>query len=258
MNAFDAPELMRIQTIVSAYSSVFTPDDAVGFPQSLPEARKIGLGRRSLTGFLTSGQKVDGFGPFESALERDYFVLLEFDPRVIAWHPQPVKVKVPPSEGRRARRYTPDVAVEYSEGSGNASLHHVELCEIKYRAELRENWTELKPALKAARAYATSQGWKFGIYTEVEIRTPRLKNAKFFLPYANRGTDDEDIYRLAMELRELGESTPEKLIGILDVEDRPRMLSVLWHMVAKGYVDLDLEREVTMRSLIRLNERAPI
>jgi len=56
----------------------------------LPEARKIGYGRRALTGLLTGARKTPGLGAFESALERDLFILLEFDPRVIAWYPQPL------------------------------------------------------------------------------------------------------------------------------------------------------------------------
>lgn len=85
---YNAPKLVRRSTIVTGISYTFPTDDAFDFPQVLPEARKIGLGRRSLTGFLTSGQKVKGLGPFESSLERDYYVLLEFDRRVLAWHPE--------------------------------------------------------------------------------------------------------------------------------------------------------------------------
>ncbi len=251
-------KLARIWPIVAAYSDVFTADDALGFPEPMPPARKIGLGRRSLTGFLTSGRKVDGLGAFESALERDFFVLLEFNPLVLAWHPQPVRLKVPTSEGKRAKHYTPDVAVEYTDAPGGTELQRVELCEVKYRDDLKENWAKLKPSFKAARAYARSQGWKFTIYTEDEIRTPRLKNAKFILPYGVRGIDDGDIARIAMELRPLGKSSPTTFLRRFDVSERGRFLGVLWHMVAKGYVVMDFDREITMSSDMYLHEHAPV
>lgn len=246
-----APQLVRISTIVAAYSSVFTAEDAFGLPEELPPVRKIGLGRRSLTGFLGSAKKAEGLPAFESALERDFYALLEFDSSVVAWHPQPVKVKVP---GRRAP-YRPDVAVEYRSGQGDQpSTEHIELCEIKYREELKRDWSKLKPAFKAGIRFARSQGWRFSIYTEVEIRTQRLKNAKFFLTYADRGTDAEDIHRLAVELLN-GNSTPHALMSRLDPIERPRMLGVLWHMVAKNLIDLDMSSEVTMQTPIKLNEQ---
>lgn len=96
----------------------------------MPEARKIGYGRRALTGLLTGARKTPGLGAFESALERDLFILLEFDPRVIAWYPQPLTVSVPleSGTGRRASRYTPDVAIEYSAEPGGREVQRVELC----------------------------------------------------------------------------------------------------------------------------------
>jgi hypothetical protein len=249
----DTSKLLRLSTIVAAVSTVFTADDAIGLSNNLPPARKIGLGRRSLTGFLTSAQKVEGNGAFESALERDYFTLLEFDRRVLAWHPQPVKIKVP----GRANRYTPDVAVEYTDTDDSSNLERVELCEIKYRDEIKRNWTDLKPALMAGRRYARSQGWRFEIYSEVEIRTPRLQNAKFFLGYVERGTDEEDIYRVARALENLGPTTPTKLLDRFDLGDRGRLMGVLWHMVAKNHVLADFDREVVhMNSRISLNEPA--
>ena len=136
MDGFADPKLLRLSTIVSEISYRFDADDETGGNSFLPEARKIGYGRRALTGLMTGAHKTPGNGAFESALERDLFVLLEFDRRVIAWHPQPFTIPVPKSDGRRASRYTPDVAVEYSAAPNGKTLARVELCEVKYRQEL--------------------------------------------------------------------------------------------------------------------------
>jgi len=210
-----------------------------------------------LTGFLTSARKSPGFGPFESSLERDFFLLLEFDRTVLAWHPQPLTLPVPATAGLRRSRYTPDVAVEYADVPGGSRLARVELCEVKYRDELKANWKLLKPKLKAGVHHARVNNWRFRIYTEREIRTPRLTNAKFFLTYRERATDGDDIYRIASVLRQLMHGTPaEVLASPLLCDDRPRLLGVLWHMVSVGIVELDFDQALSMSSPIRLIDRA--
>ena len=251
-------QLLRRSTILAATSYTFPAEDAIGFPDVLPEARKIGLGRRSLTGFMTSGQKVEGLGPFESSLERDYFVLLEFDRRVLAWHPQPFRLDVPAGGGKRARRYTPDVAVEYTKVPDGEELDRVELCEIKYRDELKNKWYDLKPLLKAGVRHARLHGWQFRIYTEVEIRTPRLWNAKFLLPYGRQGASGEDIARLGLNLEALGPCTPSTLIerDNADSAERGRLLTALWHMAATGLIEFNLDEKMNMNSRIWLSKNA--
>jgi len=207
---------------------------------------------------LTSARKSPGLGPFESSLERDLFILLEFDRMVLAWHPQPFTLPVPAQDGFRRSKYTPDVAVEYASVPDGKDLDHVDLCEVKYRDELKANWDILRRKFKTGFRYARHQGWRFRILTEREIRTPRLGNAKFFLTYRERATDIEDIYRLATALKREGTSTPSRLLSSpsLNDLDRGRTLAVLWHMVAVGKVQLDFDTELTMASPIKLDERA--
>jgi len=47
---------------------------------------------------------------FESSLERDFLLLLDFDPEVVLYEEQPVTINYHDDQGRR-RRYTPDVLV---------------------------------------------------------------------------------------------------------------------------------------------------
>jgi len=201
---------------------------------------------------LTGARKTPGMGAFESALERDFFTLLEFDRRVLAWYPQPVTFPVPAASDRRASKYTPDVAVEYSEAPGGSDVHRVELCEVKYREELARDWRMLKPRFKAGRAYARERGWTFRIYTDREIRTPRLENARFFLSYVGRGTDEMDIARLEFTLETLGVATPNRLFEMARVtsDEKGRMLAVLWHAIAIGRIAMDFDQPLTMHTLL--------
>lgn len=78
-----------------ATSHSIQPIYATGYPRALPPVRKIGLGRRALAG-VVPGTKLphDQIAKFESSLERDFFVLLEFNPDVQRWDPQPVHLRV--------------------------------------------------------------------------------------------------------------------------------------------------------------------
>ena len=74
----------------------------------LKPARKIGPNNRSITGKRPS-HKTNRSQHFESALERDYLLLLEWDETVKDYGVQPVPIYY--INNGRATRYTPDVVV---------------------------------------------------------------------------------------------------------------------------------------------------
>lgn len=254
------PKLNRVQALVEATTFVFPIEDATGYSNPLPPARKIGLGRRTLTDYIASAsaKKSEGIGQFDSSLKRDCLALLEFDATVIAWHPRPFTIPVPASQGRRGTRYIPDLAVEYATASNGENLDRVELIEVRCRDELRANWDYFKHRFRHGIRYAKREGWRFRILTEREIRTERLNNAKFFLPYRDRGTDEDDIYSIAMVLERQGISTPNRVLDCpsLGYLTRGRLISILWHMVAKGLVIIDFDQPFGMNSPIQLSPNA--
>ncbi len=246
-------KLKRLQTLLAATSYSFPAEDAKGFPNLLPAARKIGLGRRSLTGMMTSGAKVEGPGPFESALERDYFVLLEFDQQVSVWHPQPAEVTGPAAGRSGNQKYYPDVLVERIETVNGEPTQRAELCEIKYREEIFRKWVTLKPKFKACRRYARQRGWRFRILTEVEIRTPRLANAKFLLPYSRRDTDWILEHQVMESVRALGETTIHQYMASLPGSqwDKAAVLPVVYYLICRGEIVANLDQPLTPQSPIR-------
>ncbi|WP_376968077.1 Tn7 transposase TnsA N-terminal domain-containing protein [Azospirillum sp. A26] len=93
----------------------------------------------------------------ESALERDFVLLQRLDPAVLAIEEQPVKISWAASDGR-VRYYTPDYRVVRQDGT--------ELVEVKYRQDLRANWSQYRDRLIAARDWARLHGMSFRIATE--------------------------------------------------------------------------------------------
>lgn len=212
--------------------------------------RKIGPGQNSLRGQIQS-KKNNTSHDFESALERDYLLLLEFDVNVARYVEQPVEI-IYEHEGK-TRKYTPDVLVYYRTDLTPAKNYKPTLIEIKYRQKIKDNWQELKPKFRAAIDYADSKGWKFKILTEKEIRNTYLENIKFLLPYRDTEYVDSNDTTLLMEsIKNLDMSTPQEII-VASARDRNKqaeLLFCLWHLIAIGFIGCELSSPLTMQSEI--------
>jgi hypothetical protein len=210
--------------------------------------RTIPKNSRSLTGKVIDFRSHRGVS-FESALERDFYVLLDFDPAVTDFEEQPVTIAYQDPVGAR-RTYTPDVLVHYRPEA--RWEHRPVLYEIKYRDDLRTHWQDYRSKFKAARRYARTQGWVFQLITEREIRTPYLKNAKFLRQYHDREPNRGDRHRLLAFLAVQGETSPETLLASLSPDrwEHARLLPVLWFLIAIGEIGADLTVPLTMHSCI--------
>jgi len=212
--------------------------------------RKIPKNYRSVTGLVASELNAKQTA-FESTLERDFMLLAEFDPDVLSYEEQPVRIDYLSVDGQ-TRHYTPDILVIYRQTSTSTMLKPPLLVEIKYRRGLFERWQELKPKFRAARRYAKEQGWSFKIITEVEIRTPYLKNVKFLRQYQRRPIDLAGASMLLQKVSELRSTDPGSLLTSVsqDAHDRAHLLPTLWSLVAQRKIGADLNQPLTMQSLI--------
>ena len=214
-------------------------------------ARSIPKSYRNVTGRFASVKNRNPIG-FESTLEKDFFLLLEFDRRVESFEEQPVTIPYHNPEGRLCR-YTPDVLVRYRPVLTGQLGGPPALCEVKYRSDLREHGAEYRPKLTAARRYARDQGWRFRVVTERDIRTPRLRNIRFLLRYRPMRVDDTDRDALLTALRTHGTATPDALLALarLNPLRYAEALATLWHLVATEQIGVDLDRLLTPYSVLR-------
>lgn len=186
-----------------------------------------------MTGFRPlDGEAVE----HESGLERDFVLLTRWrDPGALITA-QPLTITFQ-SDGR-SRRYTPDFRVV----SGGRS----ELVEIKYRADLRQQWTRLRPAFEAVRR----TGECFRIVTESAIRGPLLDNARRLLPLREAPLDAAVAARAMATARSL--ATPTfGAVASAAAEDRAQALGAVWRLIARGLLDADLTRPVLLDSVVR-------
>ena len=205
--------------------------------------RKIGTSHRSLRAFHPS-DKNKRLIQLESALERDFCCLLEFEVEITSYVEQPVTVEYLVAE--HSRHYTPDFLIRYLDERPAV------LAEIKYRADLRENWAEYKPKFRAAQRYAASRGWVFRLYTEVEIQNCYLDNVKFLLRFRSFHQPPPAAFaqRLLQVLAQQGESTPAALLALAseEVARQAELIPTLWQLVGKGMIGCNLLRPLTMNS----------
>lgn len=198
--------------------------------------RQIGLRYRSVSGRIPMGPGCRSVA-VESTLERDFALLQRFDPDVVGIEEQPVRIRY-----GKGQSYVPDFLVHYAD-PGRSPL----LAEVKFSTDPILLSGKLETRFEAARLYARSQGWVFEVVTEVELRTPRLENATFLLPYRER--------RLSLQARTtITEHLSVAAKTVAALADETGLLPDIWTLVSRFDLITDFDVPLTMRSSLRLPE----
>lgn len=205
--------------------------------------RKIGIQSRSLTGTMPNGNR------YESSLERDLMILLEFDPHVKFYTPQPITIRYR-DKNNIWHKYIPDGLIEYYPENTSFDSTPV-LVEVKYRNEFVGKFNDWVPKFRAANQYAKENGWIFKILTDDRIRTPFLKNVKFLTSYKHI-YDPVMSLEIEEKLRISSVATPQNILNTLffDKWNQAKVLPIIWGMVARRELQIDLSVPITMNSRV--------
>lgn len=208
--------------------------------------RRIRGNQRSVTGAITGA---DGnFIDFESLLERDYLVLTRFRYPTAKIEEQPLKVHYLSADGRKSH-YTPDFLVEYDRGP-------LELVEIKPTKILVDDKEELRDRFTAAAAFAKGKGWQFVIRSEIDIHVPMLRNAHFLIHYRALKPKPELCARLLQIIKGARLPVGELIsAAIRDATERYFVIPQVWHLLATGILDADLNAPLNQTSLVWVRTR---
>lgn len=201
--------------------------------------RKIPKNYLFVTGGYSS-RKSEKMDAFESLLEKDYLLLLDFDDAVESFEVQPVRIAV---KGV-AKGYVPDVLVKYRPDPQSGEVQKPLLAEVK-RSDFLEKYAEkYAPKFAAAVRYAETLGWEFRPIDETEIRLPRLRNIKFLREYRNVCPSETDCLRLTQVVERHGRSSSsEQILADLAPSDETRLywFPVIWSMVFQKRLLADLD-----------------
>lgn len=214
-------------------------------------ARKIPAKEFSIRGRIAGGQA------FESLLERDFYVLLEFDPTVAEFYTQEIAIPYTDGDGRE-RTYYPDALVHFRPDLTSHAVRPSLLAEVKPEAKLKRPTDKLQCQMRAAEEFAASRGWEYRVFTEREIRTPLLENAMFLRQFSRRAPDLSHREMILTRLQEMGRADIETLVTSIykDKWNQASLIPFVWSMVASRIICAELTAPLTMKSPLWIDARS--
>jgi hypothetical protein len=174
---------------------------------------------------------------YESWLERDRLMLLDFDPRVVGMASQPFRLSWMGPAGKRIR-HTPDFFVRRADGTGLV---------VDVRPDER---IELRDAVKFAGTAAACSlvGWDFA-----RVGVPDavlMANVRWLAGYRHPRVHRAEV---AAHLMEVFANGAGLLDGALRVGDQIAVLPVLFHLIWRQILAVDLEaRLLSATTQVRL------
>lgn len=211
-------------------------------------SRKIPIGNRVPTGYFYSdknGELVE----HESPVERDFFLMLEFDDNVDKYKAQAVKVSK--QINGKERPFFPDCLVTYKSKANMKPL----LVEVKAAKDLQDpkKAGKLKIKISAVKEYAKKHGMNFKIVLDTDIRGRYLDNLKFLYRFTDPPSDLM-TYKPKI-LKTLNTKGPLKVNDLLDAiakdrAERALILPSIWHLLAEKTIKTDLDRPLTNGSVL--------
>ena len=206
-------------------------------------ARKIKKSHISVTGYFSSYKNKRQIN-FESKLEHDFYLLLEFDETVKNYQEQPFKVYYIYQD--KKRKYTPDTLVNYIDST--QKIFEVKpMIKIKNDIELQEKIELQKQKIKEEK------NLELCIFTDVNIDKIYLNNIKIIYNFAFIKINKEIQDKIRKELLKL--NVPIAVKNLLDrltntKADRLKYIPYLWNLVFNNLECMDFTKKITMASII--------
>jgi len=211
----DSSGLRRQEPLAVAWSCRFESGQPV---RSFPSRQ----GQRNFPGLwwsATTGQHVG----FESWLEREHVMLLDFDPAVVAFSSQPFRVLW--HDGQRRRNHTPDFFARLADGSGLV---------VDVRADDQIPAADAE-AFEATATACAQVGWA---YRRVGVPDAVLTaNVRWLAGYRHPRCCDDAV---AVRLRKAFAQPVPLLAGVRSVGDPIAVLPVAYHLLWARALDADL------------------
>ena len=205
--------------------------------------RKIKKSYISCTGYFASYKNKTQVA-FESVMERDFYMILEFDDSVCKYEEQPLQINYEYFNGRN-RKYTPDTLVTYKDCTKK-------VFEVKYQSEI-DNSPELQKKLELLKSeIKTLHNYDFEIFTDTMIDKVYLDNLKFLYKFVFIPSNDSKTNMIktiidthhSIKIKEiLTEITPDKVIQL-------EYIPYLWNYLFHNKSHINLYEKLTMNTTV--------
>ena len=221
--------------------------------------RKIGYTYGSISGIYPFRKEKSI--AYESPLERDFLILLEFNDSVSDVVEQPLTLQYKNQKGRTVP-YTPDFLVYFDEPNAELLLPQRKplLIEVKPREKLIKEFSEYKYRFKQAIKYAYDNDMLFKIYDERKIRTQYLSNIIFLKKYQNLNFDLDDENKILSYINVAGNTSIEYILEYFCVtrEQKGIMLSLIWHLLSNKKLLCHFNHPLNTQTQIWINDNIEI
>lgn len=218
----------------------------------MASVRKIPVQTRSVAGYFYSVKNKRNID-FESQLEKKFYLMFEFNDEIESYQEQPVKVETA-LNGRKIT-YIPDCLIYFMPILNKKPL----LIEIKYLKEIKEKKEKIVNKVKAVSKYCKETGYVFKIFTDKKLDETYIDNIKFLYRYSEKpksnGKYGEYENKIYSALYGTG-LTVNELLDMTALNDSEKMiiLPVIWHLVFKKKLSLNLNNPLNNFVLTRLNK----
>jgi len=213
----------------------------ITFPQ-----RKIIKSYRSVTGHFPS-IKNDKSIAFESKLENEFFLTLEFDNDVATYQEQS---QIEIFFNNKTTIYSADAYIQRPKDS----LKKDALVEVKYTTELEKKKEYYEKKFKAIRERTDELDLDFIIYTEADYPSIYITNLKFLYRYKTQQREikyDDAIKEILTIKKMSADELTEKIAT--SKSEYIIVANAIWGLVALGELMTDLKSsELNMKSLLEL------
>lgn len=205
--------------------------------------RKIPKNFRSLTGSFYSLKNKQSL-LFESKLERDFFLTLEFDSEVTGYEEQPVRLRY--SRNGRTYPYTPDCIVHYKDKLSC-------IVEVKYSDEIKEKKVFLKQKFDQIEEYLENNDFTFKLFSELDVDMVVLENMHFIYNYVTIRNQDK-VLEIGKLLDTLKNITYSDLLSTIssDAYQRAEYIPYIWYMVLIGKLKIDMHKKISQDTLLEV------
>jgi len=210
--------------------------------------RKIPKGAGSLTGYFYSVLN-KRLIPFESLLERDFFLTLEFASNISSYDSQPLEIVR--RVGKTDRKYYPDCLIQHTIASTKPHL----LVEVKHSKDLEnpKKKDAILERMTISEQYAAEQGWDFKMVTDRDICGARLENFRFLYKYSEPPEALPNCRDKIFDLfQKHSRMSVADIVGTLagTFLERAMILPCIWHLVRCHHLSTDLLIPLTNQSML--------
>lgn len=208
--------------------------------------RQIPKNYRSLTGQFPS-LKNKRLIAFESLLERDFYLTLEFDKDVIEYEEQPIRFYYEIND--KKRRYTPDTLVHYHESLNKKPC----IYEVKYIDEIKQKKVFLKEKFEKIEEYLFNNDMDFKIFTNQDLDPIFLENIRFIYGYSNT-TNKIKIQDTFKKLESFNTGTIDEFLNFCTKNkyEQNEYIPYFWKNLLLGNFEINLNERINKKSILKV------